>query len=165
MSLLIKKVPLETRLVNGVTALMVEQEMVQRTHLVEATDMGQRPSSSRSEIQRVHSIDRRMQQSQLGLGYVMCSGACRDNSQQKAGWALLESTGLLLAPLKWHWCSARAQQVLLWCEKCNREFHVANGNLQPARLLKIKYAAKPRWLGQLSPKTVSNSSSFRIFNY
>lgn len=32
------------------------------------------------------------------------------------------------------------------------------------RLLKITHAAKPRWLRQLSPKTVSNSSSFRIFN-
>lgn len=37
--------------------------------------------------------------------------------------------------------------------------------LQPTRLLKMIYAAKLWWLRQLSPKTVSNSSSFRIFNY
>lgn len=59
-----------TRLVNGVTALMAEQKMVQRTYLVEATDTSQRPSPSRSDIQEFHSIDRRMQQSQLVLGYL-----------------------------------------------------------------------------------------------
>lgn len=94
LSLLTKKVPSEKRLVNGVTALMAEQKMVQKTHVVEATDMGQRPSPSRSDIQSFHKNT--VVTAGLGVSDVaqVPAGIIHSRSQGKHFWRALGSEGI-----------------------------------------------------------------------
>lgn len=121
---MINKVPGETRPVNGVTALMVEQEMVQRTHLVEATDMGHSLQICSAELS-FHGQKNTAVTAGLGPSDVVQvpAGETPSRRQGKHLWRALGSKGDPPCSFEMTLEQCQGTAALPWYEKGNRGFH------------------------------------------